>query len=182
MRQERLVNKIKKIHCKSWIFNTFWSIVWVLWPEAKIWGSLGMEKSSNMFYYLVVIHTTVITHILWFPSLCRVLFLWHCLALGFSCAQSPSFPLQSASICFLLTAFSLQLSSLLLFLLNLHQIAAQVRFFFQIVIGILPDRGWMQRLADHTSKLISSGNTIGKPLMCKYWPTVELKMILKKIE
>lgn len=104
MRQGRLVNKIQKIHHKSWIFNIFWSIVWVLWvcicvlqPEAKIWGSLGMEKSGNMFYYLVVTHTTVITHILWFPSLCRVLFLWHRLALGFSCAQSPLFPLQSAS-------------------------------------------------------------------------------------
>lgn len=79
-RQERFVNKIKKTHYKSWIFNIFWSIVWVLWvhmcvlwPEAKIWGSLGMEKSSNMFYYLVVIYTTVITHNLWFP-LCRVLF------------------------------------------------------------------------------------------------------------
>lgn len=85
-------------------FSTYFEVLCefcgFLRPEAKIWEGLGMEKSGNMFYYLVVIHPTVITHILWFPSLCTVLSLWPCLALGFSCAQSPSFPLQSASICF----------------------------------------------------------------------------------
>lgn len=71
---EKKLRKCTIIAECSTYFEVLCEFCGFLRPEAKIWKGLGMEKSGNMFYYLVVIHTTVITHILWFPSLRRVLF------------------------------------------------------------------------------------------------------------
>lgn len=116
--------------------------------------------------------TNVITHILCF-HLCSPfsLTLFH----NHSLSNLPPFIFISLPSNLSQSFLSLYLSLLSLFLLNLHQIAAQVRVSKQLRTPniMLPDRGWVQKWADCTSKLISSGNTFGKPLICKFCPTVD---------